>query len=862
MEGSDGSKTASDSVSGTSAALKASPEAAAGRAPRGRAGRRPILPAVPAVGRGFTGRDAEVTRGIELLGQERVVALVGPAGIGKSEIVRAIGLSMQRSGADVAYVDLDPYADADSAFAALAAALALEPAAEAEGYAAQFTPAVIILDGLDGAIEEDPNGTRGLMSLLRDLSPCRFLITGTETAMEVLTGIAAVVSINGLSTQAGDRLFREFSSVTRTGVSAALGGNPQAIRIAAGLPPDVAFEDALGVEAPADSSVLLRLLRTAYSALPAGRIRAVFALFGDLPAGATDTLLSDLLGPDKGLVDDLVRRGFVQRDVAAPGARDGLSSVGERWRMPRALRQAASGLTAEGLPALRTRLATYLRQYAALWGDSNAKWGSDPILAARSIASELPNLHAALDRAAGRRLDYVAEVTDSLQRYYVVVADPESMQRLRQGASASAAIGRAVNQASCLQSLAEVHVRLGALDSAKACLTEALDVYRDIGSRAGEAACLRLLGDVRVRLGEAAEAVWFLEEALPLFEVAGDRIGMAQCARSLGIVFAQLRQFARARVSLDDALAAFRTAGDRAGVAGCLLSLGELHLSLEEFGPARDRYTEALSIYRQAGDAAALAACLQSLGEIRYMTDDYAGALACFAEAVPIFRDLGSRAEEADCLRWLGDVHGMRGDDSLARTSYEEARAILEHADDALALANCVKSLGDLQLRLGDHEKARASFTAALKGYQQAGSGLGVANCVHGLGEIDLLQSDYNAARARFEEALAEFQSLGDRLGEANCVKSLGDLHRESREFAPARERYEVALGIYALLGDRYSQAGIHERLAHLAAAQMQATEAISQMELARALFEESGNTYWADQAGAVVAEWREEVAH
>lgn len=197
----------------------------------------------------------------------------------------------------------------------------------------------------------------------------------------------------------------------------------------------------------------------------------------------------------------------------------------------------AAGTRIDAVELLRGKLDATLAVLAEHLGD--VEWFRDREQAIRTLTTELPNLHAALDRATKRGDPaYVLRVTLALFNYYpIVMPGSEASRRLKAGVLAA----------------------------------------REIADRRGEAGCLLALGHVSRRLRDLAVARERYAASLELYRETGDRQGEANSRWSLGHVHRLLRDYPTAREGTTAAWELYREIGDRLGEANSLCGLGWLH---------------------------------------------------------------------------------------------------------------------------------------------------------------------------------------------------------------------------------------------------------------------------------------------
>ncbi|MBM3472555.1 MAG: tetratricopeptide repeat protein [Armatimonadetes bacterium] len=703
----------------------------------------------------FVGREELIGRLCQLLREHRIVTLYGLGGVGKSEVAKAVAREAARQNwpsEGVCYADLQSATDAHGAAAEIQVRLGLDPVATPADLAHSLrADRLHILDDLFLAQANDPAGVRALVRALHEHGgAARFLLTSREAIG--VPGIEHAEPVPVLTAAHADTLFRTEARLCgyewRAGddercgeLLAELGGWPLAIVLAARQLDAYSLDTLLSqwrgrrtaaLEMPAaqhrSDSIEISLLLSyenlppsdsGPAARPEHSSRALFRLFADLPGGATSALLTEVL-------DDRAM------PAAAVLVRSRLVEVaGDRYTMLTPVRDFAARREEPDITALRARLDGSLLSLARQWCGDEATWVPRTAEAVAVLSAELPNLHAALERAAAdQNRKYVADLTEALRRFYpFAMPGPEAVRRLGAGAEAARSLHDPRGEARCIRSLGDVHLQLADYDQAETKYQEALGLCRSIADRPDEANCLRGLGDVYLQRGGYDQAHQHYEAALEICEAAGDRLGQANSIRSLGDVHRMRAEYDQARGRYEEALPIYASIGARLGEANCIASLGDVHRLRHEYDDARRRYEEALPIYASVGARLGEANCMMSLGDMHRLQAEYDRARARYEEAWPIYRSIGARPGEANCIQSLGDVHAMVGEHAEAAARYHEAEALLEVIGARYSLAGCWQRMAYLAKAEGQTEQAIELMERACGMLEACGVGMWAESC-------------------------------------------------------------------------------------------------------------------------------------
>lgn len=267
-----------------------------------------------------------------------------------------------------------------------------------------------------------------------------------------------------------------------------------------------------------------------------------------------------------------------------------------------------------------------------------------------------------------------------------------------------------------------------------------------------------------------------------------------------------------------ESMEVFRQVGDESAAA-----LSQTLLAVEGVNgldpDAARLLDEAETRFRVDDDAWGLAVIGFVRMETALKTGDESGALALGRTAAAAFRGLDDLWGLSAVLYHLG--WGLR---QFGR--YAEAARTLEEAIDVAALAGvdntvqwALADLGVTQLHLGQPSAAEDAFRRAEIASVQVGDRAGRALATYGRGLLALERDDWTVAQAHFAAAVDGFAALGTPVMEGQAAIGLGRAHEGLGEPRAADDQYRRALDIAATAGEPALVAAAHEGLARLAAA-------------------------------------------
>jgi predicted ATPase/DNA-binding CsgD family transcriptional regulator len=767
----------------------------------------------------FVGRADDLERGAGLLGESRLVTFTGAGGCGKTRLARQVATRVvERFPGGVWWVELASLADGALVAERVARALGLQ-AGETEAVVDYFADAaaLLLLDNCEHIAE---GVAEFVTALLRGAGLIRVLATSRhplgvegETTWRVPSLAVPPQAADPATVDQFDavRLFLERARQARPGVTLTpavaqicrrLDGIPLALELAAARAGGVAIDrlvDELddrfrlltgGSRAGlARHRTLLASVEWSYELLDA-RERVLLRRLGVFAGGWTVEAARQVVGfapLDPEAVLDLLGR-LVDKSLAQ------LDDSG-RYFLLETIRAYARARVAEA--GETSMVAGHHLAWAA---DFAQRLEMDIERAAPEcldlVERELPNIHAALDYAAGApdrdhnglrlmtalalfwtQRGYAAEGADYSLR--VLAGDPAAPPALRARARWAGAYDRFYSFD---------------FDRATAEANTALEEAREAGDQATQGRCLHVLAAATFMVDPGASR--------PLFT---------------------------------SSLELARASGDRWAEADSLQFLGFSHLMQHRPAPAAELLAQSGALADEMGNAFQQAWQHIAFGSAKADAGELAGAARELRTGIGIARGVGDPAVEIwGCSCWAlvelsrGDVAELRaiadGMDRPGRPLGEAGATVLDalrliaadidHAAAALsALGELLLTSNDppdgarmillgaaLALRAGDRAEARAAAERSLAGCEQLGSALAGA-CRVLLARLD--RGDGVAAEQQAHAGLAEIIDAGLWAEVPDALELLGGFAIDSGSFAEGARLLAAATALHERMGQR-----------------------------------------------------------
>ena len=206
----------------------------------------------------------------------------------------------------------------------------------------------------------------------------------------------------------------------------------------------------------------------------------------------------------------------------------------------------------------------------------------------------------------------------------------------------------------------------------------------------------------------------------------------------------------------------------------CLNAFGWFRFTQGAWPEAHALYLVAAEILEAAADRIGLVRCLSDLGVVeRRMGNAAAGDARC-RDAIEMARTCGDPSSIAYALIWGYGTTGGQCVDEGQRKGLEEAVRLARRTGDVWAEAHALDSLGDWLRERGRADEATPCFEESLRGFDALGDEGMKAWTLEGLGLNLCLDGVPRRGRARLRDALGIFVRLGDRGNAARIIGELG----------------------------------------------------------------------------------------
>ncbi|MBL8611200.1 MAG: tetratricopeptide repeat protein [Myxococcales bacterium] len=254
----------------------------------------------------------------------------------------------------------------------------------------------------------------------------------------------------------------------------------------------------------------------------------------------------------------------------------------------------------------------------------------------------------------------------------------------------------------------------------------------------------------------------------------------------------------------DEALGAFRDMLARAyrldlrSKGGAAHSrIGRLHRENGRLDEAKTHLDAALALFEDAADERGIASTVDDLGKLYWLRGDYTKALEFTQRGLAARRKLGDRRSIALSLNNLGLVYQDSGHFKLALDAFEQALRIRREIGDLVGVSITLNNLGTVAQDQRDDARALDLFLEALEVAKETGDRNRIALVLTNVGETYSRVGNPSRAIAFLKQAEEITDELGDQLGLAEALRGLGKAYLAQRDLTKARDCIRRAVDIF-----------------------------------------------------------------
>jgi predicted ATPase/DNA-binding CsgD family transcriptional regulator/DNA-binding XRE family transcriptional regulator len=681
---------------------------------------------LPVAQSSFVGRSRELAELARLIGQSRLVTLIGPGGAGKTRLAAEV-LSRNVAHTDIVFVPLEQVRYPRSLASALASQLQVPdqhgtPLMESLRSALAAAPKLLLLDGAERIAAQVAELAGDLLTAVPEV---RLVVTSRvvlgipgEVCWPVppldcpsvaagASDIAASDAVQLFIARATERLpdFRaaDVAPHAIAELCRRLDGLPLAIELIAGWVGTLSIREILQQRAvlldsePAQlgqhsGQRLADVLQVSYDLLTPQqqrRLAALSVLAGSFRIGDVQAVL-DLDAPAAVATTRLlVDSSWL---VVTRGSEQNLFSMLETIRTFAAMQLEQAG---EG-PAARRRHALHFATVAA--GSEQGLAGPDASDWTNRLEAAVADLDAALHWADQHpEVDLGLDISAALWRWWLVsgrlAVGRNWLARFLTlaGPREDELAGRALCSAAVLA--AENGDYAGAIKSAE----RALAIFGALGLKLRMTLAATVLGSAHRYLGNHKPAQQGFQLAMDLRAELGDRRGMSVAINNMALLELDGGNFDRAIELFEQALAIKREFGEQRSIAIGLANLADVLIRTSQWEAADDALREAAGM--AVGDQQLIGTIRCNQGAAASRRQNWAEAAGYFRAAIEALQAGGHPHSVAEAMIGLGRACDQTGDHDEALRQLRAAQALAAETGNVQRAAEAEAAIAELSGR-------------------------------------------------------------------------------------------------------------------------------------------------------------------
>ena len=307
----------------------------------------------------------------------------------------------------------------------------------------------------------------------------------------------------------------------------------------------------------------------------------------------------------------------------------------------------------------------------------------------------------------------------------------------------------------------------------------------------------RLIGELSVLWKEFAplEGRRWLDAALELVDEQTPPTVLGRLSYAEASIAMALGQYEAELASSRTASVHYRAVGDLLGIILARSREAQALMSLGQLDEADSALREALELARREGDRWPVAWMLRLLGSISLARSDVPAARGYTADALRYYEAVDARLDIAWTIDQLADIDFHTGDVELALRNARDALAIFRTFNYARAVAHELNKIATLLVALARYGEAEQSAREALDLARDHQLDALMANALASLAEIAALQSDGLA-----KPTILTYKRAARILGFVNArLVAIGSQWQDERQYDRVLATLRDAMGADAV---------------------------------------------------------------
>lgn len=230
----------------------------------------------------------------------------------------------------------------------------------------------------------------------------------------------------------------------------------------------------------------------------------------------------------------------------------------------------------------------------------------------------------------------------------------------------------------------------------------------------------------------------------------------------------------------------------------CLNIIGSAHNNIDSFQKALRTYQRGLRLARETGYKKMEYIFHNNIGNVYVDLGQYKKAMHHYSKSLEVG---DNKLLAGGALNNMGVIYYNMGEYDKAISYYKKALEIARQTGDRVLEAVIFQNMGSIYGLLSNPEKAIEYRKRSLKISSEIGDKIHQSQNMGNLGDIYMDIGKYNEAAKFYEDSLLLAREIGNRTNEAFILVSMGNLSQKTGDFKSANKHYKNALKIATNIG-------------------------------------------------------------
>ncbi|MBX7041743.1 MAG: tetratricopeptide repeat protein [Ignavibacteria bacterium] len=342
-----------------------------------------------------------------------------------------------------------------------------------------------------------------------------------------------------------------------------------------------------------------------------------------------------------------------------------------------------------------------------------------------AIEAEYPNIQAALKWSADNSMfEEGSRLACSLGKFWEIRGHTLEASTWLERLLAGRDVLKPETLADSLKLAGIMHSILGANEKAMGFLNEAIEIYTTLDIPAGLSQALNLVGLTHYDLGNFDDSRKFLEQSLEMKRKFGSPISICSSLNSLGLLCNQLGNYDEAMKYYEEALSIAEELKDDNYLGILYNNIAEVAEWKGEQQKAFEFFGKSMELDLKTGNKHGLCISLVNMGQIDFRQNRIESALEKYNECLNLAEETGFKLGEDHVNVCLGDLYQKTGDQEKAQLHYARVFAGEKGNTETKTAVTALCGLADIACKRGDHQLSCKLIGAALYEANTAGSNM------------------------------------------------------------------------------------------------------------------------------------------